>query len=118
MTRLFDQGCQLMQGFLFSPAVPGDDFPALTKGASGQAHWRVSFGPRRGATPPESAAGGHSNGHRYGAPERDLVGPPRPAALMAQPAPVAPAHREADDPPGTQRDRAVRWANRFIGRDG
>ena len=118
MTRLFDQGCQLMQGFLFSPAVPGDDFPALTKGASGQAHWRVSFGPRRGATPPESAAGGHSNGHHHGALERDLVGPPRPAELMAQPASMAPAHGEADDPPGTQRDRAVRWANRFIGRDG
>ena len=26
MTRLFDQGCQLMQGFLFSPAVPGAIF--------------------------------------------------------------------------------------------
>ena len=31
MTRLFDQGCQLMQGFLFSPAVPGDDFPSMLK---------------------------------------------------------------------------------------
>ena len=23
VNRLFEQGCQLMQGFLFSPAVPG-----------------------------------------------------------------------------------------------
>jgi hypothetical protein len=30
-----------MQGFLFSPAVPGEDFPALVKGERGATHWRV-----------------------------------------------------------------------------
>jgi PAS domain S-box-containing protein len=42
MERLFDQGCHLMQGFLFSPAVPGDDFPALMKGERGATHWRMA----------------------------------------------------------------------------
>jgi PAS domain S-box-containing protein len=42
MERLLDQGCHLMQGFLFSPAVPGDDFPALMKGEGGAAHWRMA----------------------------------------------------------------------------
>ena len=46
MTRLFDQGCQLMQGFLFSPAVPGDDFPSMLKASASQSHWRIDFGPR------------------------------------------------------------------------
>jgi predicted signal transduction protein with EAL and GGDEF domain/DNA-binding response OmpR family regulator len=41
MARLFEQGCHLMQGFLFSPAVPGEDFPALVKGERGATHWRV-----------------------------------------------------------------------------
>jgi hypothetical protein len=42
MERLFEQGCHLMQGFLFSPAVPGDDFPALMKGGRGATHWRLA----------------------------------------------------------------------------
>ena len=114
MTRLFDQGCQLMQGFLFSPAVPGDDFPALIKGAMGQTHWRVNFGPRRGVTPPDTG-GAHSNGQHFGALDGDLVGPPRPPSAK----PVPPPDGETPgDPPGSQRDRAIRWANRFIGRDG
>ena len=118
MARLFEQGCQLMQGFLFSPAVPGEDFPSMAKAAMGQTHWRVSFGPRRGVTPPESAPGGHSNGHHFGALDKDLVGPPRPAGPTVSPAPAARPSPAEDEPPGTQRDRALRWANRFIGRDG
>ena len=39
MAQLFDQGCHLMQGFLFSPAVPGEDFPALMKAERGGTHW-------------------------------------------------------------------------------
>ena len=118
MARLFEQGCQLMQGFLFSPAVPGDDFPAMAKAAMGQTHWCINFGPRRGVTPPESALGGHSNGHHYGALDNDLVGPPRPVAPLVNPAPVVELQQHDDGPPGTQKDRALRWANRFIGRDG
>jgi len=44
MARLFEQGCHLMQGFLFSPAVPGEDFPALVKGERGATHWRIEAG--------------------------------------------------------------------------
>jgi EAL domain-containing protein (putative c-di-GMP-specific phosphodiesterase class I) len=116
MTRLFDQGCQLMQGFLFSPAVPGDDFPAMMKASMGQTHWRVSFGPRRGTTPPDAEAGLHSNGQHFGALEKELVGPPKPATLVSPPPSMSQGAQEPGD--GTQRDRAVRWANRFIGRDG
>jgi hypothetical protein len=117
MARLFEQGCQLMQGFLFSPAVPGEDFPAMAKAAMGQTHWRVSFGPRRGVTPPESAPGGHSNGHHFGVIDKDLVGPPRPAGLTATRPAVAEPSKAGDEPAATQGDRALRWANRFIGRD-
>jgi PAS domain S-box-containing protein len=42
MARLFEQGCHLMQGFLFSPAVPGDDFPALMRAEHGATHWRMA----------------------------------------------------------------------------
>jgi EAL domain-containing protein (putative c-di-GMP-specific phosphodiesterase class I) len=117
MTRLFDQGCQLMQGFLFSPAVPGDDFPSLLKASMAQTHWRVSFGPRRGVAAPESAPGAHSNGQHFGSLETALVGPPRPPG-PATLSPPAPPQGDQDPGDGSQRDRAVRWANRFIGRDG
>jgi PAS domain S-box-containing protein len=116
MTRLFDQGCQLMQGFLFSPAVPGADFPALLKGAVAQTHWRVNFGPRRGVTPPETA-GAHSNGQHFGALDGEVVGPPRPPAAPSLPAPAGRSPDDSGEPPASQRDRAIRWANRFIGRD-
>jgi PAS domain S-box-containing protein len=115
MTRLFDQGCQLMQGFLFSPAVPGDDFPSLYKGAVGRSHWKVDFGPRVRDVTPENALDEHSNGQHFGALEREFVGPPRPV-VAAGPAPVLPVPGENAEP-ASQRDRALRWANRFIGRD-
>jgi PAS domain S-box-containing protein len=56
MYRLFDQGCQLMQGFLFSPAVPGADFPSLVRSSMGQPHWRIDASPRPGSTPSEPMA--------------------------------------------------------------
>jgi EAL domain-containing protein (putative c-di-GMP-specific phosphodiesterase class I) len=49
MARLFEQGCHLMQGFLFSPAVPGDDFPALMRAEHGAAHWRMAPSAANGA---------------------------------------------------------------------
>jgi hypothetical protein len=49
MTRLFDQGCHLMQGFLFSPAVPGEDFPALVRAAGNYSHWRPVPGRAEGS---------------------------------------------------------------------
>jgi hypothetical protein len=49
MARLFEQGCHLMQGFLFSPAVPGDDFPALMRAEHGATHWRMASSAANGA---------------------------------------------------------------------
>jgi EAL domain-containing protein (putative c-di-GMP-specific phosphodiesterase class I) len=111
MTRLFDQGCQLMQGFLFSPAVPGDDFPSMLKPSAAQSHWRIDFGPRTRGRSPESNDGpdGHSNGQHFGALEPEFVGPPRPSAQGRE-------TEEASEP--NQKDRALKWANRFIGREG
>jgi EAL domain-containing protein (putative c-di-GMP-specific phosphodiesterase class I) len=56
MARLVEQGCHLMQGFLFSPAVPGDDFPALMHAARGETHWCMVPGPAGGAEPLTGAA--------------------------------------------------------------
>jgi hypothetical protein len=66
MMRRFDQGCLLMQGFLFSPAVPGSDFHGLIRNAAGRRHWRVNIGPRRGVTGPEGALDGDPRGLRRG----------------------------------------------------
>jgi EAL domain-containing protein (putative c-di-GMP-specific phosphodiesterase class I) len=116
MTRLFDQGCQLMQGFLFSPAVPGEDFPSLTSNPAARSHWRVDFGPRPRSAPPAEAADEHSSGQHFGTLEAEFVGPPRPTLQ-----PVSAPPREANEKgeqAGNQKERALRWANRFIGRDG
>ena len=117
MTRLFDQGCQLMQGFLFSPAVPGDDFPAMLKASTSQSHWRIDFGPRARNKSPSGGSEGpdeHSNGQHFGALESEVVGPPRPSTQQQS------ARRNEEEPTEqpNQKDRALRWANRFIGRDG
>ena len=116
MTRLFDQGCQLMQGFLFSPAVPGDDFPSMLKASTSQSHWRIDFGPRarnKSASEGRDGPDSHSNGQHFGALESEVVGPPKPSAQQQS------AALDAEQPPEqpNQKDRALRWANRFIGRD-
>jgi PAS domain S-box-containing protein len=114
MTRLFDQGCQLMQGFLFSPAVPGSDFHALIRNSVGRPHWRVNFGPRRGVTGPAMPVDEHSNGRHHGKIANDFVGPPRPPEEAS-----GTLRAVAQDSDGSgQRDRALKWATRFIGRDG
>jgi EAL domain-containing protein (putative c-di-GMP-specific phosphodiesterase class I) len=51
MTQLFDQGCHLMQGFLFSPAVPGEDFPALMKAERAGGHWCMASGAANAPAP-------------------------------------------------------------------
>jgi PAS domain S-box-containing protein len=115
MTRLFEQGCLLMQGFLFSPAVPGSDFHGLIRNSGGRNHWRVNIGPRRvGITGPEGALDEHSSGRHHGRPaENEFVGPPRP---MSEPQETLRAVGETSEV--GQRDRALKWATRFIGRDG
>jgi EAL domain-containing protein (putative c-di-GMP-specific phosphodiesterase class I) len=115
MTRLFDQGCQLMQGFLFSPAVPGGDFHGLIRNVAGRQHWRVNFGPRRAATTPPEAMDEHSNGRHHGTIESEFVGPPRPPAEPPRETLRAVVDNAEH---GGQRDRALKWATRFIGRDG
>ena len=115
MTRLFDQGCQLMQGFLFSPAVPGSDFHALIRSSVGRPHWRVNFGPRRGVTGPAMPVDEHSNGRHHGKITNEFVGPPRPVAEASET--LKPVN-EGGENGGGQRDRALKWATRFIGRDG
>jgi PAS domain S-box-containing protein len=115
MTRLFDQGCQLMQGFLFSPAVPGGDFHGLIRNVAGRQHWRVNFGPRRAATTPPEAMDEHSNGRHHGTIESEFVGPPRPSAEPPRETLRAVVDNAEH---GGQRDRALKWATRFIGRDG
>ena len=112
MTRLFDQGCQLMQGFLFSPAVPGSDFHGLIRNAAGRQHWRVHFGPRNGTAAPTDSLDEHSNGRYFGAIDSEIVGPPRPVPAE----PDRPLAQNTE--PAGQRDRALKWATRFIGRDG
>ena len=116
MTRLFDQGCQLMQGFLFSPAVPGDDFPSMLKASTSQSHWRIDFGPRaRNKSPGDErdSVDTHSNGQHFGALESEMVGPPRPSPQQQS----TPRDAEPSGEQPNQKDRALRWANRFIGRD-
>ena len=55
MAHLLDQGCHLMQGFLFSPAVPGEDFPALMKAERGGAHWCMATGAASAPVPASGA---------------------------------------------------------------
>ncbi|HET9025284.1 MAG TPA: EAL domain-containing protein [Burkholderiaceae bacterium] len=69
MARLVDQGCHLMQGFLFSPAVPGDDFPTLTNAARSDTPWRMVPGL---ASASESGSGG-SRGPLQASLKRGLV---------------------------------------------
>jgi predicted signal transduction protein with EAL and GGDEF domain len=118
MNRLFDQGCQLMQGFLFSPAVPGSDFPALLRSSGGRAHWRVEFGPRKAAPARSESPEQHANGRHFGALESEFVGPVRPAGGAATATtPASPKPGADTEEPASQKDRARRWANRFVGRD-
>lgn len=55
MAHLLDQGCCLMQGFLFSPAVPGEDFPALMKAERGAAHWCMASSAANAPAPANGA---------------------------------------------------------------
>ena len=119
MMRLFDQGCLLMQGFLFSPAVPGSDFHGLIRNAAGRRHWRVNIGPRRGVTGPEGALDEHSSGRHHGRIENEFIGPPRPALEQQETLrAVGETGEGGQSGQGGQRDRALKWATRFIGRDG
>jgi predicted signal transduction protein with EAL and GGDEF domain len=116
MTRLFEQGCQMMQGFLFAPALPPNEFAQLMAQSQGSNDWRVQFGGTEPATPsapppPAPAAQSHSNGTHFGtlntgaAPAARALPPipmtpraaPPPPPLAAPGAPAAAA--DAQDPP-------------------
>ncbi len=115
MTRAIRPGLPADAGIPVSPAVPGSDFHALIRSSVGRPHWRVNFGPRRGVTGPAMPVDEHSNGRHHGKITNDFVGPPRPAAEASET--LKPVN-EGGENGGGQRDRALKWATRFIGRDG
>jgi EAL domain-containing protein (putative c-di-GMP-specific phosphodiesterase class I) len=104
MKRLFEQGCQLMQGWYFAKAVAPTEFLRMLIGASGRSEWQVSFEPAAAAAGPPTIPA-HSNGTHYGA-----VGSPAPRTRSVR---LPAAEPEAELP----NDRARRWAGRFVGRD-
>jgi hypothetical protein len=57
----------------------------------------------------------HSNGRHHGKITNEFVGPPRPVAEASET--LKPVN-EGGENGGGQRDRALKWATRFIGRDG
>jgi hypothetical protein len=134
MARLFEQGCQLMQGDLFAPALPAAELARLPS-CSGRTHdWRVCIGDAATAAPPTLPPGGaHSNGRHFGRLS-GMAAPPPPAPAWPDPAaPVPPqpvpavaaapgAQHPLDDASAEPASaephaaRACRWASRFPGR--
>jgi hypothetical protein len=104
---LFEQGCQPMQDF--SPAAPGSDFHGLIRNAASASTGGTSATVHE---PPMDSLQ-NSNGRHFGAIDSEVMGPPRPA-------PDADRSRAGSQQgePGAERDRALKWATRFIGRDG
>jgi PAS domain S-box-containing protein len=127
MRRLFDQGCQLMQGWYFARALPADEFLKLLVDREDRPHWRVSFdapaAAAAAALPPAHANGTHFGAlgtppadARAGAPRKPAAAADTAAVPATTPAAAADAARGAPDP-DPQKQRAQRWADRFIGRD-
>jgi predicted signal transduction protein with EAL and GGDEF domain len=56
MSRLYQQGCQVMQGFLFARPVPADEFCVLLKGERTNPEWSVASALPARAHAPGSAA--------------------------------------------------------------
>jgi PAS domain S-box-containing protein len=108
MRRLFEQGCQLMQGWFFARAAPASELLRLLIEHSGQREWQVSFdtAPAAGT---KAVRHEHSNGTHFGVAREPAADPMPPAAPAAAPA--------ATHAPDAHRDRARRWAGRFVGRD-
>ena len=89
----------------------------MLKATTSQSHWRIDFGPRarnKSAVEGRDSADSHSNGQHFGALESEVVGPPRPNPQQQS---TAREVEQSGEQPN-QKDRALRWANRFIGRDG
>ena len=108
MQRLFEQGCQLMQGWLFAKSLPPEKFLQLLVDRRSDPAWRVEFAAPAKAGVPEMPLA-HSKGTFYG---------PAATAGAAPVADVAEAPAAATvDEPASPRERAKRWAHRFVGRD-
>ena len=147
MQRLFEQGCQLMQGWLFAKSLSQDHFLQLLQARRRDPQWQVQFETRTGVRP--SAPQTHSNGthfgvlaHQGGTPSAVRGRPPTLNAPHA--AEPAPTERSVVEPPMTPSanalelsqvqmpqmqvpgveaedssavERARRWAHRFLGRE-
>jgi hypothetical protein len=108
MTRLFEQGCQVMQGFLFAPALPPDEFAQLMTQSHGSHEWCVQFGggdddEEESAAPPAlpvALGQSHSNGTHFGTLNTGATVRPQPP-LPQRPGPVP------IDVPASQRARSV-----------
>jgi PAS domain S-box-containing protein len=106
MQRLFEQGCQLMQGWLFAKSLPHEQFLRLLVDRRNDPAWRVEFAPPARPGAPD-AAPAHSNGTHFGAVQ----------ATRAETAPPAAPQPSASDENLSPRERAKRWAHRFVGRN-
>lgn len=108
MTRLFEQGCQVMQGFLFAPALPPDEFAQLMTQSHGSHEWCVQFGggdddEEESAAPPAlpvALGQSHSNGTHFGTLNTGATVRPQPP-LPQRPGPVP------IDVPASQRARSA-----------
>jgi PAS domain S-box-containing protein len=133
--RLFEQGCQVMQGWYFARAVDAEELLRVLIHDSGRREWQVTFEAGRAAAA-EAAPPVHANGVHYGPLQAPAAGAEgcAPAGLPAAAGEAAPprdgaavAHQSAADnrdapdggavPRDDHRDRARRWADRFIGRN-
>jgi PAS domain S-box-containing protein len=90
MTRLFEQGCQVMQGFLFAPALPPPEFVQMMAQSHGSTDWRVQFGAPQVSTPaapaaPVAVTHSHSNGTHFGTLDPRAAPAQRSAPVTAIP---------------------------------
>jgi len=124
MQRLFEQGCQLMQGWLFAKSLPHDQFLRMLIEHRSDPAWQVQYGqpvsesaqPQAVDCPLAETALVHSNGRRFGVPASQTPQPSAQAASTPDQSAKDPISENAQDTVVSPKDRAKRWANRFLGR--
>lgn len=95
MTRLFGQGCRLMQGFLFAPALPADEFARLVAQGVGTREWRVRTATDPAVLPLDIApVGTLADGGHAAVPDGRVPAADAPSGGQAEP--VAPATKLQD----------------------
>jgi predicted signal transduction protein with EAL and GGDEF domain len=96
MVRLAEEGCQLMQGWLFAKAVPADEFLRLLTDASRSAEWRLAAGEIALQAAARTSAAASADRAEW---------------------PAAHGNAVESSHPSVHKDVARRWANRFLGRE-